>query len=397
MQRVKKLLFLALLFFPLGELGRFSITSTVALTLNDIIVSCVVILWFIEKLRQKDKALPYLKQIIFFWIVAFGALILSPLNMTRQEFLISFLYLLRFIIYSSVYFVVIGFDYKVKQIVAKIMVFSGSVFLFLGFAQYFIFPDLRPWFSKGWDQHLYRLFGTFLDPNFTGAFFVLFFIFVLGQFNQKKQLLQQKWIIVLGLLTAVAIFLTYSRSAILAFFVTMLTYLIICKKLRWIMLIFIVFVLGLLVLSETPRSEGTNLLRTASVQARSTSINQALIIFKGHPVLGVGFDAYRYAQKAYGYNITSKFGTPVHSGAGTDNSFLFVLATTGITGFVSYLLVLGYFLKETYRKRERQFALIGFLSLIALMVDSLFVNSLFYPFLMEWGFVVLGLGLVENK
>src|SRR3989344_4212784 len=70
----------------------------------------------------------------------------------------------------------------------------------------------------GWDEHLYRLFSTFLDPNFAGAFFVLYFLFALNILIDSLKKQTKFFSLFIGLmsfLALIAIFLTYSRSALL--------------------------------------------------------------------------------------------------------------------------------------------------------------------------------------
>ena len=115
--------------------------------------------------------------------------------------------------------------------------------------------------------------------------------------------------------------------------------------------------------------EGVKLERTYSVWARAESWKTAWNIFSQNPILGVGFNTYRYAQGA---------SADSHAGAGVDSSLLLVLATTGIVGFVIYLK----YLKYLWKLGENDLVLSA--SLVALFVHSLFLNSQFYPHVMLW-------------
>ncbi|HSX08851.1 MAG TPA: O-antigen ligase family protein, partial [Candidatus Saccharimonadales bacterium] len=151
----------------------------------------------------------------------------------------------------------------------------------------------------------------------------------------------------------------------------------------------------------TKYSEGTNLFRTTSSNARVATSQDALIIFQKNPILGVGFNAYRYARLTHPLTClpagrsSSKGGetlTVDHGGAGTDNSFLFVLATTGIVGFVAYLYLLWSMVKVGKTNLgENPYSAVLIASLIALCVDSFFINSLFYPFILVWVWIVIAL------
>lgn len=154
-------------------------------------------------------------------------------------------------------------------------------------------------------------------------------------------------------------------------------------KKTFAILIVVAFLSVTVLLPKAYKTEGTNFLRIASSQARLDSAKQAIEIFKEDPLFGVGFNAYRYAKDRHGFT----FGNweESHADAGTDNSFLFLLATVGITGFIAYLYMWFKILKINIRSK----LLIA--SVVAIFVDSLFVNSLFYSFLMFWIWILVGL------
>jgi O-antigen ligase len=227
------------------------------------------------------------------------------------------------------------------------------------------------------------MFSSFLDPNFLGAFLVLYFLFVLGLFLKKKNIL----IAIIGILNLISIMLTYSRSAYLMLFVGLFTFLLLHGKKKLILFFISLFAVAVLTLSVVGlKSEGTRLLRITSTQARFPSAQNAITIFKNNPILGIGFNAYEFASSRYGLSKTSKF--PNHAAGGTDNSFLFVLATTGIVGLVAYLFLWFEILSVS---RKNQYSAVLVSSSVALFADSIFINSLFYVFIMLWVWVLAGL------
>jgi len=131
-----------------------------------------------------------------------------------------------------------------------------------------------------------------------------------------------------------------------------------------------------------PAGEGGKIERTYTIEARLINYQQALMIAKEHPFFGVGFNTYRYAQRDYGFFEAEEWRIS-HSGAGADNSWLFVLATTGAFGFLSYLWFWGRALKESKKKT------IVLVSLLALIIHAFFVNSLFYSWIMAWIWILL--------
>jgi len=116
-----------------------------------------------------------------------------------------------------------------------------------------------------------------------------------------------------------------------------------------------------------------------SARFRLVSWKNAIQISRDNMLTGVGFNAYRYAQKDYNFltadNISSR------SGAGADSSLLFVLATTGIFGALTFVSALAFpFLDSVVFKRKYGLVIASLLP--ALMLESLFLNSLFYPQIM---------------
>ena len=109
----------------------------------------------------------------------------------------------------------------------------------------------------------------------------------------------------------------------------------------------------------------------------------------------MGFNAYRYAQNKYA-NLTDAKWQTTHSGAGTDNSFLFVLATTGILGFLAYVYLLSnIFILGKSKLRKNLFSAVLIASLTGLLVNSLFINSLFYVYILEW--IWISVAITENS
>jgi O-antigen ligase len=256
----------------------------------------------------------------------------------------------------------------------------------IGLLQYFLFSDLRPFFYQGWDEHLYRIFGTLFDPNFSGAIFVFGFFFSLvsvkGATLTKKSLLP-----ILGACVCfIALLLTYSRSSYLMFGISLIVYLLYMKKTKALLILISAFLIGLALIPKNYKSEGVNLLRTASVYSRITEYKQASVLFFSSPLFGVGFNTYRYAQQQGGFINDVGTAQPWmsnHSGAGVPNSYLFVLATTGLVGFGAFILLIGVVIRDIFTsKREKSIKYAMLALFCGLLVHAFFENSLFYPFIL---------------
>jgi hypothetical protein len=137
-----------------------------------------------------------------------------------------------------------------------------------------------------------------------------------------------------------------------------------------------------------PGGEGTKLERSNSVQLRFINWSQSLRIFADHPIIGVGFNVYRYAQKRYGF-LEQNNWLYSHAGAGADSSLLLVAATTGLIGFSVFL----WYLLSIFKIRSQLITV----SLVALSPHSFFLNSLFYPPILIWLALLIALESVSKE
>ena len=381
---MKVLITILFISFITSALGRIQVTQTIAINFTDIIVSVFFLLFLFQTIRLRK--LPEVhagKQLLIFVGVAIVSLAFNAFRFPMNTLVEAALYLFRFIAYSSIYFLFSSHSEELKIYMKKLMLLGGYILVIGGFLQYLFYQNLRNLYYLGWDDHLYRLFSSFLDPNFAGVFFVLFFFFVLLDMNDPKRKshlsLSVSFILLTGVFTA--ILLTFSRSAYIAFLVGAVIYLILMGKKKLIGALGIGAVILVLLLSPTFGKENMNLFRRASSNARLVTLNHAVKIIQDNPLIGVGFDAYRYTQIRYGF-VPSNPRYPSHADAGTDNSYLFVLATTGIIGFIAYIVFLGKLI-QSYRTEKSGSKIVVFVSLGVLMTSAFFINSLFYtPFLL---------------
>ncbi len=378
------------IFFAFAEILRVRIYQSVTIGLFDIVVFAIVIVWFFTTKKGKYEIR---KPIVIFSGIGIFSLLINITSFNIEQIFISMLHLARWILYACIYFVIVDIDRSHKNNIIKYMILSGVLIIGLGFVQYLLYPSLKNLYYLGFDEHMYRLFGTFLDPNFAGTFLVLLlvFIYVLKDrlFGSKKYLSY----LVLGF-NFIAIVLTYSRGAILMLIVCVVIYSALTRKWKLTAGIICLFAVIFFVLSPIFDVENTNLLRFASVEARIGSSKKALEIFQKNP-MGVGFNTYRFAREKYERTDWSGAG-PSHSGAGVDNSFVLILVTTGVFGFISYIYLLyKVFLLGFSKIKRSPYALILIVSLGGLIVNSLLLNSLLYSFVMIWIWILAG--LTENN
>ncbi len=388
MDLLKILIPLFFVSFSLGEIARIQFPNSITVGLFDI--SVVSLSFYILAKTRKSKFTLKIPIILFILISLFSL----GINFRRYEldqFLIGSLYLLRWIAYTGVYFSATSLSDKGKKYTLRFMMLSGIFIVFFGYLQFLFYPSLRNLYYLGWDEHMHRMFSTFLDPNFAGVVFVLFFVFF---YVFKEKFISNRLLSsLILLLTFGAIILTYSRGAYLMFVVCALIYSILVRQWKVVAGVVLVFTILFIILSPRFYIENTNLLRVASATQRLESSKQALAIFNKNP-LGVGFNTFRYAREKYGFKDLSLFG-PSHSGAGVDNSMVLILVTTGIPGFLVYVyLIYKIFRIGFFNLKKNKMGLVLLVSLGGLLVNSLFINSLLYSFTMAWIFLLAG--LTEN-
>lgn len=403
---LKLLLYILLITFPIGVIIRINLIPSAYIYPVDIVLFIIFVSSIIGYSRNHILLFnnPIFKPLLLFLIIALVTLIINLKYLNLEYFVVSFLYLLRFLVYSNLLFVLKMFDQTFLKKYLLFVSFSGFAFVVFGILQYIFYPDLRGLYYLGWDEHLYRMFSTFLDPNFAGPVFALEFLLLLGLILSK--IYNNKFIkyyFVIGIfLSFMSIFFTYSRSTFIMLLMSLMSFLVLIKKKKLIILALLFFALGILILPKDIKSEGVVLLRTASILSREESYRRAIIIFRDSPLTGIGFNAYRYAQNRYNFSDPRNWET-THPGSGVSNSFLFVLVTTGIIGFIIY----SYFIiniilsvlqvKINNKNINLYLKAIVLSSIIGVMSHSIFENSLFYPFIMIWLFGIIGCFLALRK
>ncbi len=318
----------------LGELQRL---PGLPLYLHDVILGALLLVNY--------RRVKIYKPVVWFALAGIISLVAAAFRMPLTQVLTGSLYLFRFVGYSLLISIGLAPGY--------LILFSSLLAVF-GLVQYLFVPDTRWLFTLNWDEHYYRLLSTLFDPNFTGIILVLGLILI--------YFYRPKWW-GLYVLHFAALLLTYSRSSYLAF-LGAAAFLAIYKK-HYKLIAGALLVISLIFLLPRPGGEGVKLERIMSIKQRLSNYQLGIGFWQKSPVFGVGFNTLKYFRD----NQLS------HSASGLDSSLIFVLATGGVIGFLAYLNLL----RSLWQKD-----LVVKTTLAALLIHSLFVNSLFYSFVMIW-------------
>jgi O-antigen ligase len=285
-----------------------------------------------------------------------------------SELLTGSLYLVRWIFYAMLFFSITKKNYRVWL---KGLYVVGIGFGILGLLQFFLYPNLRNLSYLGWDPHQYRLFSTLLDPNFMGIIFVFTLLLGYSLLNKKNKV----WIIAGEIIAFISLLLTYSRSSYVGLGVAIVVIAILRKQWKFFggLVAFVVLTIGLSFISGNT----VKLTRETSSLARITNWQESIVLIEKAPGFGYGFDTLRYLHP-------SNSVVPSKAAAGLDSSILFVLATTGIIGLAAYLYLWIAVLLAGKK------SVVFLASSAALLVHSVFLNSLFYPWVMIWMWILVG-------
>jgi len=355
--------------------------------LFDLVGVCFLVFGFFYLLASKKRSFAVPKEyfpMFGFMFIGFVSLIFGFGKFSASELAYSSFYLFRFVVYffsGILIYNLLKQDVLSEKFLVRLVALSAVLLAVAGFLQLIFLPDFTVLDSSfGWDPHKNRLASTFFDPNFLGAYFVLCLNFFLGFRAHLK-----KFFVPLVLLCILCTLLTFSRSTWLMLAISIFVW----GLFKYRIVLALSFILAFCTYFAVPRIQTriSGITDPAdSAHFRLISWKNTLNIAKDHLILGIGYNTFRFVQKDYGY-----FGVDLggHSGGGSDSSLLLVLATTGMLGFLSFIaFFINLILKSLKDVRvSRNLFLIA--SFSGLLVESFFINSLFYPqVLFLWGVFV---------
>lgn len=398
-----------LLILPvLGEFSRLVIFGR-SLVLSDLVIPIfeVAVILKLQSYPFSRNFQKILSLLAIFLVIAAISLAFSLTSLTVPEVFQSSLYLIRLILYLGLlpisYLIINNGNYQ------KLLVFLCFSILALsatGYLQLIFLPNLEE-LSKvaGYDPHINRLVGSWLDPNFIGGIFALTTTFLLTLSLYEKSTRLKFIYIITVLITLPALFLTYSRSAYLALASGII--LLGILKARKLLLIFIILAsIGIASseraqqrVGELATSISSVLFNTAenpdpTARLRIQNWDQTVQLITAKPILGHGYNTLTFVKLNAGFIEDES----VHSASGSDSSLLTILVTTGLLGLVPFLYFILKPLKDSLfmwrRSHSKNLQAIGlgtFCCLTGILIHSNFVNSLLFPQIMIYLWLLLGL------
>lgn len=374
--------------FSFGQLGRISFfKQEVNIYAYEVILIILnlVFIWFyklqpLKSFKQNTKVV-----LIFICYLYFSYLISIP-AFSVQANVVSFLYLLRL---SSYLIFLVYFLFFIHKTVSDKKLGYFLHFLVFGLfgitigtsaGQFFIYPDIRNLWYAGWDPHLNRMVGVFLEPPVSGAVYGLLFFY----FATRISNISRFKVFAITILF-VMILLTYSRGTYIGFVLTLVFLLTTQMKIKskYIILFFIIFFAGLFAVSKIP-GEGAHLTRTSTISSRIENYQEAFKTWSKNPIFGVGYNHIRYARDA---KPAADGVTDVsHAEASFHSSFLVILASAGIIGLILFIYMLYELAKIT------RFSLYA---VLFLSISSLTDNVILHPFILFLGIFLIAVSTIH--
>jgi O-antigen ligase len=158
---------------------------------------------------------------------------------------------------------------------------------------------------------------------------------------------------------------------------------------------------SLTVLSDAASSDGNVSLAGAdgAIRGRATDILAALLIFRDHPLIGVGPDMVRYYTQDYSRDIGFRYLT---NNPQAHSLFPGIAAESGILGLICFLLIIYIPLRDLVRARNRwrvsrpdlsYIATAFFQVLISYIVTGLFLHMSYLRFF----YLMIALAVVASS
>lgn len=246
-----------------------------------------------------------------------------------------------------------------------------------------------------------RMYSTLQNPNLLGEY-LLFILSISGAWlllsRRSKNWSTLRWLLPFNVFCLLIMLLTYSRGIWLSFACLVLFWAAVLERRLWFSLLVVPLVLffyhgeiAARLWSLFDRDDTSVLLRWALWDSTSYMIEE-------HPVWGIGFDAFKNVYPEYNYYIQDAQVIIYHA----HNSFLNVMAETGILGALTYFGSMLAIAGSLWRKKDRVSLLTGTATYgIVGMVLAVWVSglsdhnlyshqvSLIFWQLMGWGVAVV--------
>lgn len=399
-------------YIVLGNAMTFNLGNRLPVKVAELI-SIVLIFTLLLKKEEKFKISNFNFKLLIWLLIGFVSLLINTIRFSYSigSMLYGLLYSVR-IVHLMLLCSLIKEYFKENKIeIKKIFDFIINCYIvvcIIGFVQLIFFPkaydfyeifyNLGVYFPNA-DPHVGRLISTYFDPNYLAACLLIPTIITLiywDKYNEKKYFIK-------FLIISLTIVLTVSRSGLLGYVITVFLFTLSGLKLeqgklkynkKTIILflsIMIMFVISLKSGNVRVVNRITNSVSDKSTYYRFDNWEYSMDIIKDNSLIGVGYNLIGTYSDV---NLDIKRGESVKYGS--DSSLLLIMMTTGIIGFIYFVIItLKYIIKNIRLRKKDIVYLISPIILISALICCNFNNVLFYTL---WMFpVLLIINLLEGE
>lgn len=403
----------ALLLLIVGNLVRIPVFTTgggeraVPLLFNDIVVGVFITLAAVAAIVHQRLRLDAVA-LFGLGFAAVGGLSavagVSRFGLTITELVVALAFLARWLMYYALYIAAIN-TLRRRDVMPVWRALETCVLLFAGFGivqaaflpdfALIIYPESRP--TLDWDAQQHRLVSTILDPNYAGALIMMVLLTQIAMVACGRKVSSWKLLVLVA-----ALLLTLSRSSLLGFALG-IAVIVLARGLSRRLLAMLAGA-GVVVLAALPQlirfaDQYHKLDVDASALGRLVSWAHEWTVFTEHPIFGIGFNSWGAIQRRHGWEAVAA------ASFGVEGGLLFIAVLTGAVGLLLYLGMLVVVFRRSravWRNlarapEERGLSMALPAITLAMVVHSLFSNSLLHPLLMEPFWILCALGFVVAR
>ena len=381
-----------------GNLGRIPLLDlggrTAPLLINDLCLGAAIVVGVLVALRDRSLRLNdvAVAGVVFASIGALSTIAgIQRFGFSALEVIASLAYLARWCTYFAFYVVLINVA-RSRDVEAlwRTLEWTMIVIVAFGIVQSVMLPNFAftlysyAEYSHEFDAQRNRLVSTILDPNLVAAMIVLTLLVQLARVGSGAR--QAGW---KPLLLFAGLVLTLSRGGVLSLAVGCLVLLPVLGLSKRILRLGLALLAGLIVatpkLIEFAGQYARFSVTDESAMLRVISWQRALATFLEYPIFGIGFNTYGFVQDRRGYERISA------ASYSTEGGLLFVAVLTGIVGLAVYVAMTWFVWRRSRLAARHPLATPEERGLLrgtvaataAILVNSLFANSLMTPWVLE--------------
>ena len=371
-------IYLFVFFVPILPQDKYRIEyKNLPISADTLIIMYIVLLLAIMLLKKENrkeikKSLnKFIKSYFFMAVIAYTVVCIASLFVAINK-KAAVMELGRFWTYIILFFVILVFvdnEEDIKRIV-KLFIVSILLTCIYGLSQYFMkstkFLDATIGMGTG------RVFSSFVNPNYWGAFINLVFFPIL--MLAKNKVKNYRFLYVLLILLFTNSVLSYTRGSwvgmVIGFVLLSILY-----NIKLLIPVAAIVPLSFFVPKLWQRIMSIFDLKSLTIGERFILWKTGYMMFKEHPILGVGNGNYNFRYRDYVVKYPELYlDRPLYS---VHNSYLKVLAETGILGIISFIGVIAFYINEiinVYKNSSNKLAKDMSIAFLCSMASYLFQN-----------------------